>query len=83
MENMVSEVYEFYVGHVIDQRFLGICRRTMYRWLAAGKITSFKDISGRHKFTLQEINRVRVLQGKTRLSKQEAYRAWEELYASK
>lgn len=78
---MIEDIYEFYTGHAIE--FLSISRRTIYRWLKSGKITSFKDISGNHKFTLREINRVLELQGQNPLTKEDAYNKWESLYGSK
>lgn len=74
------EVYEFYTGHAIE--FLDISRRTIYRWLKSGKISSTRDFSNNHKFTLNEINRVRELRGMTKLTREQAYKLWEELYST-
>lgn len=74
------DIYEFYTGHAIE--FLGISRRTIYRWLKSGKINSTKDFSGNHKFTLSEINRVRELRGMTNLTREQAYKQWEKLYST-
>lgn len=74
------EVYEFYTGHAC--KFLDISRRTIYRWLKSGKINSTRDFSNNHKFTLTEINRVRELHGMTSLTREQAYKLWEELYST-
>jgi hypothetical protein len=75
---VMDDIYEFYTGHVTE--FLGVSRRTIYRWLRNGKIVSFKNISGDHKFTLREINRMRALLGKPELSKEQAWKLWEKMY---
>lgn len=77
---MIENIYEFYTGHCVE--FLGISRRTIYRWLKSGKISSTKDISGNHKFTLREINRVRELRGEQPLTREQAYELWERLYST-
>lgn len=65
----------FHTGNAVD--LLGKSRRTIYRWIKSGKIVSDQSqISGKHLFTLQEINRVRVEEGKRALTEDEAIEIW-------
>lgn len=72
---MTTDQYEFHTGHAM--LLLDVSRRTVYRWLQSGVITSYQSpISKKHQFSLQEINRVRTLRGQTILSKEEAIGIW-------
>jgi len=74
---MTTDQYEFHTGHAM--LLLGVSRRTVYRWLQSGVITSYQSpISKKHQFSLQEINRVRALRGQTVLTKEDAIKIWSQ-----
>jgi excisionase family DNA binding protein len=66
--------YYFHTGHAM--KFLGVTRRTLYRWLDAGKIEGFQTPNRQWLFSLKEINRVRQAYGMPPLTLEQAEKFW-------
>lgn len=66
----------FHTGHAV--KLLNRSRRTIYRWIKAGQIKSNQSpISHRHLFALEEINRIRTLEGMITITPEQAKEIWE------